>query len=157
MDNKGVLIGSIIFVFGSFFLMIGMMLWESNKAYKMKELAQSVKSENRPTTSNVPAQDFSMYKTKMGDEGREMVQIPEGPFTMGSQEGDPDEAPEHQVFLKGFFLDRKEVTQEEYMRFAKMPKRQMPKIEVFEDDQSKLLKRSEERRVGKECRDGGEP
>ena len=44
-----------------------------------------------------------MYKTKMGDEGREMVQIPEGPFTMGSQDGDPDEVPEHQVFLKGFF------------------------------------------------------
>jgi hypothetical protein len=33
MDNKGVLIGSIIFVFGSFILMIGMMLWESNTAY----------------------------------------------------------------------------------------------------------------------------
>jgi formylglycine-generating enzyme required for sulfatase activity len=80
-----------------------------------------------------------MYKTRMGDEGREMVQIPEGPFTMGSNDGDPDEAPEHQVFLKGFFLDRKEVTQAEYMRFAKMTKRSMPRIEVFEDDQSKLL------------------
>ena len=140
MENKGVLIGSIIFVFGSFILMIVMMLYESNKAYKMKELAQSVKTESRPAAGNVPAQDYSMYKTKMGDEGREMVQIPEGPFTMGSQDGDPDEVPEHQVFLKGFFLDRKEVTQEEYMRFAKMTKRAMPKIEVFEDDQTKLLK-----------------
>src|SRR4026208_21367 len=140
MENKGVLIGSIIFVFGSFILMIVMMLYESNKAYKMKELAQSVKTESRPAAGNVPAQDYSMYKTKMGDEGREMVQIPEGPFTMGSQDGDPDEVPEHQVFLKGFFLDRKEVTQEEYMRFAKMTTRAMPKIEVFEDDQTKLLK-----------------
>ena len=131
MEHKGVLIGSIIFVFGSFFLMIGMMLYESNKAYKMKELAKSVKSENRATASTVPAEDYSMYKTKMGDEGREMVQIPEGPFTMGSQDGDPDEAPEHQVFLKGFFLDRKEVTQEEYLRFAKMTKRGVPRIEVF--------------------------
>ena len=140
MDNKGVLIGSIIFVFGSFILMIGMMLWESNKAYKMKELVRTVQTDSRPAASNLPAQDYSMYKTKMGDEGREMVQIPEGPFTMGSQDGDPDETPEHQVFLKGFFLDRKEVTQEEYMRFAKMTKRGTPKIEVFEDDQSKLLK-----------------
>ena len=48
MENKGVLIGSIIFVFGSFILMIVMMLYESNKAYKMKELAQSVKTESRP-------------------------------------------------------------------------------------------------------------
>lgn len=81
-----------------------------------------------------------MYKTKTGDEGREMVQIPEGPFTMGSNEGDPDEAPEHQVYLKGFYLDQKEVTQEEYIRFAKMTKRAMPRIEVFDDDQSKILK-----------------
>ena len=55
MDNKGVLIGSIIFVFGSFILMIVMMLYESNKAYKMKELAQSVKTESRPATTNVPS------------------------------------------------------------------------------------------------------
>jgi formylglycine-generating enzyme required for sulfatase activity len=80
-----------------------------------------------------------MYKTKIGDEGREMVQVPEGPFIMGSKDGDPDEVPERQVFLKAFYLDRKEVSQEEYARFAKMTKRPLPKIEVFEDDQSKLL------------------
>ena len=34
-----------------------------------------------------------MYKTRIGDEGREMVQVPEGPFIMGSKDGDPDEAP----------------------------------------------------------------
>ncbi len=139
MENRGVLVGSIIFVFASFFLMIGMLVYESYKANQMKELARSIKSDARPKASNALAQDYSMYKTKMGDEGREMVQIPEGPFTMGSHDGDPDEAPEHQVFLKGFFLDRKEVTQEEYLRFAKMTKRPTPRIEVFEDDQSKLL------------------
>ncbi len=139
MENKGVLYGSIAFVFGSFLLMVGLLVYESYKANQMKQLAMSIKSETKQTVSAGAAQDYSMYKTRMGDEGREMVQIPEGPFTMGSNEGDPDEAPEHQVFLKGFFLDRKEVTQSEYMRFAKMTKRSMPKIEVFEDDQSKLL------------------
>ncbi|MBH0198701.1 MAG: formylglycine-generating enzyme family protein [Nitrospira sp.] len=139
MENKGVLYGSIAFVFGSFLLMVGLLVYESYKANQMKQLAMSIKSETKQTVSAGAAQDYSMYKTRMGDEGREMVQIPEGPFTMGSNEGDPDEAPEHQVFLKGFFLDRKEVTQAEYMRFAKMTKRSMPKIEVFEDDQSKLL------------------
>jgi formylglycine-generating enzyme required for sulfatase activity len=58
---------------------------------------------------------------------------------MGSKDGDPDEVPERQVYLKAFYLDRKEVSQEEYARFAKMTKRPLPKIEVFEDDQSKLL------------------
>lgn len=140
MENKGVLIGSIIFVFASFFLMIGLLGYESYKAKQMKALAASIKSEARPTGSSVPFHDFSMYKTKIGDEGREMVQIPEGPFTMGSNEGDPDEVPEHQVYLKGFYLDQKEVTQDEYMRFAKMTKRAKPRIEVFDDDQSKILK-----------------
>jgi formylglycine-generating enzyme len=139
VENKGVLYGSIIFVFTSFFLMIGLLVYESYKAQQMKELAASIKSEARETVSSMPTQDYSMYKTKIGDEGREMVQIPEGPFTMGSQDGDPDEVPEHQVFLKGFFMDRNEVTQTEYTRFAKMTKRPMPRIEVFEDDQSKLL------------------
>ena len=139
MENKGVLYGSIIFVFASFFLMIGLLAYESYKAKQMKALAATIKSEARPTVSGGSVQDYSMYKTKMGDEGREMVQIPEGPFMMGSQDGGPDEAPEHQVFLKGFFMDRKEVTYAEYTRFAKMTKRPMPKIEVFEDDQSKLL------------------
>ncbi|MDH4152923.1 MAG: formylglycine-generating enzyme family protein [Nitrospira sp.] len=140
MENKGVLVGSIIFVFASFFLMIGLLAYESYKAKQMKQLAASVKSEVRPAASSLPVQDFSMYKTRIGDEGREMVQVPEGPFTMGSNDGDPDEAPEHQVYLKGFYIDRNEVTQQEYQRFAKMTKRGMPRIEVFDDDQSKILK-----------------
>lgn len=140
MENRGVLIGSIIFVFGSFILLIGGLVYESYKAKQMRELVLSIKTESRPTETKAVAQDFSMYKTRVGDEGREMVQIPEGPFTMGSSDADPDEAPEHQVFLKGYFIDRKEVTQEEYLRFAKMTKRPAPRIEVFEDDQAKLLK-----------------
>ncbi len=140
MENRGVLIGSIVFVFASFILMIGGLVYESYKAKQMKLLASSIKSEARPAVGKVAPQDYSMYKMKTGDEGREMVQIPEGPFTMGSNDGDPDEAPEHQVFLKAFYIDLREVTQEEYARFARMTRRSMPKIEVFEDDQSKVLK-----------------
>ena len=140
MENRGVLIGSIVFVFASFILMIGGLVYESYKAKQMKLLASSIKSEARPAVGKVAPQDYSMYKMKTGDEGREMVQIPEGPFTMGSNDGDPDEAPEHQVFLKAFYIDLREVTQEEYARFARMTRRSMPKIELFEDDQSKVLK-----------------
>jgi formylglycine-generating enzyme required for sulfatase activity len=106
----------------------------------MKALVLSIKTEPRAVADSASSQDYSMYKTKTGDEGREMVQVPEGPFIMGSKDGDPDEMPERQVFLKAFYLDKKEVSQEEYARFAKMTKRPLPKIEVFEDDQSKLLK-----------------
>ena len=139
MENRGVLIGSIVFVFGCFILMISLLVYESYKANQMKALALSIKTEARPVPSSAPSLDYSMYKTKIGDEGREMVQVPEGPFIMGSKDGDPDEVPERQVYLKGFYFDKKEVSQEEYARFAKMTKRPLPKIEVFEDDQSKLL------------------
>ena len=44
VENKGVLAGSIIFVFASFFLMIGLLAYESYKAKQMKQLAASVKS-----------------------------------------------------------------------------------------------------------------
>jgi formylglycine-generating enzyme len=140
MENRSVLIGSIVFVFASFILMIVGLVYESYKAKQMRQLAMSIKSEAQPIAGKVAPQDYSMYKTKVGDEGREMVHIPAGPFTMGSNDGDPDEAPEHQVFLKSYLIDLKEVSQDEYARFAKMTKRPLPKIEVFEDDQSKVLR-----------------
>jgi formylglycine-generating enzyme required for sulfatase activity len=139
MENKGVLIGSIIFVFASFILMIAGLVYESYKAKKSRELAASIQTEIKPAAT--PAvRDFSMYKVIVGDDGRGMVQIPEGPFTMGSRDGDPDEAPEHQVYLKSYFIDLKEVTQAEYDRFVKMTKRGKIFVPVFEDDISKILK-----------------
>ena len=92
MENRGVLIGSIVFVFASFILMIVGLVYESYKAKQMRQLAMSIKSEAQPVVGKTAPQDYSMYKTKVGDEGREMVQIPAGPFTMGSNDGDPDEA-----------------------------------------------------------------
>lgn len=139
MENRAVLIGSIVFVFASFILMIVMLVYESYKAKQMKQLAANITSEATPAVTTA-RQDYSMYRTIIGDDGREMVQIPEGPFVMGSKDGDPDEAPEHQVYLKIYYMDLKEVTQAEYDRFAKMTKRRMPRVEVFEDDPAKLLK-----------------
>src|SRR5438094_896024 len=111
MENKSVLIGAIAFVFLSFVLMIVGMMYESYKMKSQRELTAAAKSATRPTAAVGP-RDYSMYKTTVGDEGREMVQIPEGPFTMGSRDGDPDEAPEHPVYLGSYYLDKKEVTQE---------------------------------------------
>jgi formylglycine-generating enzyme required for sulfatase activity len=141
MENRGVLVGSIIFVFASFFLMIAGLVYESYKAKQMRQLALSIKTETE-TVEVAATQDFSMYKTLVGDDGREMVQISEGPFVMGSRDNDsdPDEKPEHQVYLKAYFLDKNEVRQDAYERFAKMTKRLKRKIEVFEDDPAKLLK-----------------
>ena len=138
MEHRGVLIGSIIFVFGSFILMIVLLVYETYKS--KQEIADlSLGGPAKPRIYQpAPVQDFSMYKTLVGADGREMVEIPEGPFTMGSQDGDPDEAPPHPVFLKGFYIDVKEVTQGDYDRFTNMTKRESPMVPVFEDDISKI-------------------
>ena len=39
MENKGVLVGGIVFVFGAFILMISLLVYESYKAKQMKALA----------------------------------------------------------------------------------------------------------------------
>lgn len=46
----------------------------------------------------------------------EMVLIPEGEFLMGSNsgEGDSDEYPQHTVYLDAFYIDRYEVTQQQF-------------------------------------------
>lgn len=44
----------------------------------------------------------------------EMVQVPGGSFMMGSENGEDDEKPVHQVTVSGFLMDRYEVTQKSY-------------------------------------------
>ncbi|NKB80404.1 MAG: SUMF1/EgtB/PvdO family nonheme iron enzyme [Nitrospirales bacterium] len=68
-----------------------------------------------------------------------MIEIPEGPFTMGSDDDDPDEGPSHPVYQETYYIDLKEVTQSEYDRFVKMTKREEPVVPVFEEDISKLM------------------
>ena len=137
-ENNKVLIGSIIFVFGSFIMMIVMLVYETYKSKSELEAMSSNMSTKAKVLQAAPVQDYSMYKTLTSDEGREMVEIPEGPFTMGNRDGDPDEGPAHPVYLKTYYIDLKEVTQQEYDRFLKMTKHQKPVVPVFEDEVSKL-------------------
>lgn len=47
-----------------------------------------------------------------------MIQIPAGPFTMGSNAGGPFEGPEHEVKLPKFWIDKFPVTNAEFAHFA---------------------------------------
>jgi formylglycine-generating enzyme required for sulfatase activity len=49
--------------------------------------------------------------------GEEMVFVPADAFWMGSNEGDADEGPMHQVYLEAFWIDRHEVTNAQYAEF----------------------------------------
>jgi len=50
----------------------------------------------------------------MDEKGGSMVLVPAGEFTMGSNSGNPDEKPPHQVFLDAFWIDKTEVTMKMY-------------------------------------------
>ena len=54
------------------------------------------------------------YETVQTQTGAEMVLVPAGSFLMGSADGEPDEAPPHEVTLDAFWIDRTEVTQAQY-------------------------------------------
>jgi formylglycine-generating enzyme required for sulfatase activity len=47
-----------------------------------------------------------------------MIEIPAGPFTMGSDTGESDEAPAHEVDLSAFEIDRFEVTNADFAQFV---------------------------------------
>lgn len=56
----------------------------------------------------------------MGKDSAPMVLIPEGPFTMGSNEGLPNERPEHKVHVDGYYIDQYEVTVSLYAKFLEI-------------------------------------
>lgn len=59
-----------------------------------------------PTPSPLPAEEV------------EMITIPAGEFTMGSEAGDDDERPAHTVFVNEFKIDKYEVTNEQFAKFV---------------------------------------
>jgi sulfatase modifying factor 1 len=73
-----------------------------------------------------------LVKTKSGVP---MVYLPGGQFVMGSDQGEADEAPAHQVKLTGFLMDQSEVTHE---MFAKV---QLPDPSHWRDNPAQPVER----------------
>jgi len=55
-----------------------------------------------------------------------MVLVPGGKFSMGAGDGDPDEAPVHQVYVGSFYIDVQEVTIGQYKKFMEATGHQPP-------------------------------
>lgn len=49
----------------------------------------------------------------------DLVEIPGGTFEMGRNDGPPQERPQHTVTVQNFFMDRTEVTNEQYAEFVR--------------------------------------
>ncbi len=69
----------------------------------------------RPTPTPAPEETAGPTAPPVTDI---MIEIPAGPFTMGSDTGDPDEAPAHEVDLPAFEIDRFEVTNADFAQFV---------------------------------------
>ena len=82
--------------------------------YQLTKRHDGPRPANRPTAlgHDVPLQP------RAPDTNR-MAWIPGGTFWMGSEDGNPDERPVHQVLLDGFWMDTTEVTNEEFEKFVR--------------------------------------
>jgi len=114
------------------------LVYETQKGRRVERNAKEIRS-TQATAPEIKTQDFNTLTTAQGGDGRTMTLIPAGPFTMGGgAEGDFDEQPQRIIYLDAYYMDQYEVTHADYARFAKMLKRPMPVIPVFEDDVSLL-------------------
>lgn len=59
-------------------------------------------------------------------DGMVMVYVPQGVFTMGSETGEADEQPVHDIYLDAFWIDQTEVTYFMYSHFAPSRSGQYP-------------------------------
>lgn len=78
-------------------------------------------------TGSSSSSGFAVANTVVTKSGVEMVYLPGGEFTMGSNQGNSDEAPAHKVTISPFLMDKCEVTQE---MFAKV---QLPNPSKWQD------------------------
>ena len=70
----------------------------------------------------------------------EPLRIPAGAFSMGSDRGDEDERPAHEVRLEAFSIDRRVVTNAEFARFLQQHGARGPSGERwFDDDDPDVL------------------
>ena len=89
-----------------------------------------IPSEDTPTTNSIAVVDWSAYGTanpsQAGDIRTiwrggvlvEQVFVQAGSFRMGSEDGNGDEQPIHEVTLDAFWIDRTEVTNKQFAAFV---------------------------------------
>jgi formylglycine-generating enzyme required for sulfatase activity len=94
--------------------LIAWRLFSSRKQQTAAVTSQPVEPSTSPDVAPGPAQFPAV--SVVAPEG--MVYVPGGAFRMGRDGGDEFESPAHPLTVSPFFIDRTEVTNEEYQRFV---------------------------------------
>jgi formylglycine-generating enzyme len=98
------------------FVVLGIVLavvWMRPEVKRVQEMRQQLDERHtRFHSTAAPA------RASLGSWTNNMVWIPGGAFAMGSEDGNPDERPVRQVTIDGFWMDRTEVTNEQFAEFV---------------------------------------
>lgn len=93
-----------------------------NDSYVAKQIRECDRLQAAQTAKRAQPQETPTTSAPTG-----MVLIPAGSFTMGSNDGESDEKPPHQVSVEAFYMDKYEVTVAQYQKFlAANPAHQQP-------------------------------
>ncbi|HIE42315.1 MAG TPA: hypothetical protein EYP95_03635 [Nitrospinaceae bacterium] len=123
-------------VIGCFLIAIIFVLvivWEIKKSIEHDTRVQQMakKANDVEVADN---RDFSIYETLIGDDGREMILVPEGIFSRGSDSGGFDEKPMQEIYLDAFYVDKYEVSVEAYNIYRKVTDYVEPSVPFFQGD-----------------------
>ena len=92
-------------------------LWMSGEVRKARRQRDQADPWSSPGDA---ARTTAATPTTIGmDWTNDMVWIPPGAFQMGAEDGQVDEKPIHSVQLHGFWMDKNEVTNEQFDKFAR--------------------------------------
>ncbi len=132
MKNKNLMIGVIACFFISIMFLV-VIVWEIKKSIDFDKKVRKMQADTRQVTIE-DNRDFSIYETLNGDDGREMILVPEGVFTRGSERGGFDEKPQQEIYLDAFYIDKYEVTVESYNVFRRAANYVEPSVPFFQGD-----------------------
>lgn len=93
-----------------------------------------LEAADMPAVKNGTAASVETIK---GKDGAPMILIPAGPFLMGSNDGLPNERPEHTVTLNAYYIDQYEVTAGRYQKFIESAKHDLPP--TWDDEAARTL------------------
>jgi len=94
---------------------------------RLEELAKEPgKASVPPGLTNIGTNEKRFKEYRNEKDGSILIEIPAGEFTMGSNVGESDEKPMHQVYLDRYYIGEYEVTVGQFRKFCTASGRTMP-------------------------------